>query len=123
MTNSETVLAMIKGWEARDMDAILATMTEDVVYTNIGMNTVVGHEAVRTSLTPFIAMASEVKWTVHHIAENASGVVMTERLDEFVIGPKKLAIAVMGICEFRDGKICAWRDYFDVPAFNAQMAG
>ncbi len=28
----------------------------------------------------------------------------------------------MGAFELRDGKICAWRDYFDLAQFQRQMA-
>jgi limonene-1,2-epoxide hydrolase len=28
----------------------------------------------------------------------------------------------MGVFELRDGKIFAWRDYFDLPGFQKQMS-
>lgn len=123
MTHSELVRAFISAWEARDVDAILGMMTADAVYLNVGLPEAVGHDAIRGFIAPFLAGTSKVAWTVHHIAETAGGVVMTERTDVFEISGRRLEIPVMGVFEFRDGKICAWRDYFDVPAFQRQMGG
>jgi len=40
--------------------------------------------------------------------------VLTERTD-YLDGPGgAIVIRVMGACEIRDGKIAAWRDYFDL---------
>ncbi len=66
-------------------------------------------------------MASELEFIVHHIAETSSGTVLTERVDKFLIDGKWVELPVMGTFEFRDGKISAWRDYFDLEQFNKQM--
>jgi limonene-1,2-epoxide hydrolase len=41
--------------------------------------------------------------------------VLTERIDRIIDGKgnEVMAVAVMGIFEIEDGKIAAWRDYFD----------
>jgi limonene-1,2-epoxide hydrolase len=122
MTNPDIVRALIAAWEARSVDAILAVMTPDVRYLNAGMPEMVGHDQVRAGLGSFIGASSQVRWTVHHIAETAAGAVLTERTDVFEMGPRTISIPVMGVFEFEDGKISAWRDYFDVPAFQKQMA-
>jgi limonene-1,2-epoxide hydrolase len=41
-------------------------------------------------------------------------VVFTERVDRMSIGGNKVAVPVAGVFEVRDGKIAAWRDYFDM---------
>lgn len=121
-TNSQRVRDFIACWEARDVDAILARMTPDAVWLNVGLSEARGQDAIRASVAPFISTASAVKWTITHIAETASGVVLTERVDEFVIGGKTLAVPVMGAFEFEGALIKSWRDYFDLPGFQAQMA-
>jgi len=50
----------------------------------------------------------------HNIAETKTGNVLTERTDRFLIKGKWVEVPVMGAFELRDGKITAWRDYFDV---------
>ena len=122
MSHSDIVRALITAWEKRSIDGILATMTPDVRYLNVGMPEMTGHEAIRAGLTGFLGASTKVHWTVHHIAETPDGAVMTERTDVFEIGPKTVSIPVMGVFEFDGDKISAWRDYFDVPDFQKQMA-
>jgi limonene-1,2-epoxide hydrolase len=121
-TNSDRVRAFIAAWEARDLEAILSAMTRDAVYLNVGLAEARGHEAIRATVAPFLGASSAVRWTITHIAETAGGVVLTERVDEFVLGEKTLSVPVMGAFEFEGGLISAWRDYFDLPGFQAQMA-
>jgi limonene-1,2-epoxide hydrolase len=49
-----------------------------------------------------------------HVARNED-VVFTERLDWMVAkdGTRYGPTVVVGVTEFRDGKITAWREYFD----------
>lgn len=122
MSNTQKVLDFIAAWEARDMDRILSLMTPDAFYHNIPMEPVRGHEAIRGLLTAFLGNATAVQWTVHHIAETSGGVVLTERTDNFEMGPKTLSLRVMGTFEFEGGLISAWRDYFDLGQFQSQMA-
>ncbi|HEV8574090.1 MAG TPA: limonene-1,2-epoxide hydrolase family protein, partial [Dehalococcoidia bacterium] len=51
------------------------------------------------------------------------GSVLTERLDKFALGGKKIELPVMGVFELTDGKIAAWRDYFDMAAWTRQTTG
>ncbi len=49
--------------------------------------------------------------------------MLTERTDRFQIGEKWLELPVMGSFELADGKITAWRDYFDMAQFQSQLPG
>jgi limonene-1,2-epoxide hydrolase len=49
--------------------------------------------------------------------------VLTERIDKFEVGGKWIALPVMGAFELREGKISAWRDYFDLAQFTKQLPG
>ena len=122
MSHSDIVRTLIAAWERRSIDDILATMTPNVRYLNVGMPEMAGHDAIRAGLTGFLGASTKVHWTVHHIAEAADGTVLTERTDVFEMGPKTVSIPVMGVFEFDGDKISAWRDYFDVPDFQRQMA-
>ncbi len=121
-SNAQRVVDFIGAWEARDLEAILSRMTPDAVYLNVGLSEAKGHEAIRATIAPFLSAATEVAWTVTHIAETAGGVVLTEREDVFVMGEKRLSVPVMGVFEFKGNLISAWRDYFDLPGFQAQMS-
>ena len=123
MANSDITQAFIDAWGAKDVDAILEFFTEDAVYINIPMDPPNrGKAEIRTFIEGFIGMAEEVEFVVHNQVEGADGVVMNERTDRFKINGKWVELQVMGIFEFSDGKICGWRDYFDLAQFSGQMA-
>lgn len=122
-SNLERVLHFIELWKSRDLNALLAEMTEDCFYHNIPWPPMNGHTEIAAGLSAFLGDASEIEWLVHHAAESASGVVLTERVDRFKIGDRWIELPVMGTFELRDGKIARWRDYFDSAQFQAAMAG
>jgi len=123
MSYTDIVRDFIAAWERRSIDDILALMTPGARYLNVGMGEMVGHDQIRAGLTPFLAGSSGVRWSVHHIAETPGGAVLTERTDVFEMGPRTVTIPVMGVFEFEGELIGAWRDYFDVPDFQKQLAG
>jgi limonene-1,2-epoxide hydrolase len=43
---------------------------------------------------------------------------MNERTDRLKMNGSWVELPVMGVYEFRDGKISAWRDYFDMGPFQ-----
>ena len=121
MTNTERVLAYIDAWNRMDWAAVEEALADDVIYHNIPMQKIEGKAAAMGFIT---GMQPEgVDWQVIAIAENSDGVVLTERVDNFDMpGGKKLSLPVMGTFEFTDGRISAWRDYFDLATFTNQMA-
>jgi limonene-1,2-epoxide hydrolase len=122
MTNTEIVEAFMRAWEERSIDGILGRMTPDARYLNVGLPEAVGHEQIRAGIEPFLVAASRIEFTTHHIAENVEGVVLTERTDVFDLPDRTVSVQVMGIFELKDGLISGWRDYFDLPGFQKQMA-
>lgn len=122
MPNTEIVRAFIAAWKTRDIERILSFMASDVLYHNIPMEPIRGVPAVREALGPFVAMCQKIEWTVHHIAETATGAVVIERVDVFHMGAKTVSIPVMGAFELENGKIAKWRDYFDGADFQKQMS-
>jgi limonene-1,2-epoxide hydrolase len=61
-----------------------------------------------------------IEFRVINIAANGP-VVMTERVDVFTLPHKSFELPVMGTFEVSDGKINAWRDYFDMNQFTSRM--
>ena len=123
MTNTQRIHAFIAAWERRDIEAILVAMSEDVLYENVGLSLSRGRDEVRAFLTPFIAVARNVRFDVHHIAETSDGVVLTERTDVFGRPGGTVSIPVMGRFTLDNrGLIIEWRDYFDIPGSERQLA-
>jgi len=118
----QAVTALIKANEARDIDALLAVLTDDIVYENVPMSVLNGHDEIRAMLTGFLGSAERVEWEVLHQVEQGD-VVMNERIDRFWMPENKtIALRVAGLFEVRDGKVAVWRDYFDLASFTEQMA-
>ena len=109
----QVVNAMIAACCRKDIEAALACFTPDVRYHNIPLEPVFGHEGVRATLEPFLAMALEVDWVIHHSVGDDRGLVMNERTDRFRMPSGWVELPVMGVFEVVNGKIAHWRDYFD----------
>lgn len=116
----KVVTDFIESWKTVDVEHILGFLTEDVFYHNIPMEPLHGIAATRAFFQSMGKLDSAA-WEVLNIAANGN-VVLTERVDTFVISGKPLSIPVMGVFEIENGKIKAWRDYFDFATFARQMS-
>ena len=122
MSNSDVITAFCEVWAEKDLDKIMAFFTDDAVYHNIPMDPAnVGKDEIRAMIESFTAAPESIEFKVHHQAENADGVVMNERTDVFKIGDCTIQLRVMGTFELIDGKISAWRDYFDIQQYMSQL--
>lgn len=119
--NIEIVEDFIAAWGRQDIDGVMSFFTPEAVYHNIPVAPVSGTAAIRAVIDSFAGNATGIEWIVHEIAESASGTVLTERTDRFEIGGKWIELRVMGAFEITQGKISAWRDYFEMKQFTDQM--
>ncbi|MFM8303287.1 MAG: limonene-1,2-epoxide hydrolase family protein [Actinomycetota bacterium] len=108
-------------WAARDVDRILGYFAADAVYHNIPVEPAVGHDAIRAVVEMFVPPADEIEFVIHTMISSGD-LVFTERTDRFVMGDKTISLPVAGVFEVRDGRIVAWRDYFDLQTFMSQSA-
>jgi len=120
--NVEIVCRFCEAFGRRDPDELLEFFTEDGVYHNMPMPPVQGKAAIRTVLDMFLKPSESVEFVILKIAEG-DGAVLTERVDKFSLGGKSVELPVAGVFELKDGKIAAWRDYFDMGAWTRQTAG
>ena len=117
--NERLVEEFCGAWAKRDVDGILGYFAPDAVYHNIPLDPAVGLDAIRAVLEMFVPPADEIEFVIHKIMSN-DDTVFTERTDRFVTNGKSIALPVAGVFEMRDGKIVAWRDYFDLQTFMNQ---
>jgi limonene-1,2-epoxide hydrolase len=124
MTPQQTVEAFIGHWNGCDIDAMLALCAEGIIYHNIPMEPIHGTAAMRGMVEGFLANVAACDWKVHAIAANGN-TVLTERTDGFTFKDgRRAAIRVMGTFELdAEGRISAWRDYFDMLEFQREFAG
>ena len=103
---------------------LAAFFTDDAVYHNIPLAPVTGTKAIANNIATFIRPGApgikRIQFGVINLAANGP-VVMTERVDVFKLPDKSFELQVMGIFEVSDGKISAWRDYFDTNQFTSRM--
>lgn len=121
MSNADTTTAFMNAWSERDVDRIMSFFAEDAEYTNVPMDppTNRGKQEIRQFIEGFIGMVSELEFIVHKQVEGADGTVMNERTDRLKMNDNWIELPVMGVFEFQDGKIRAWRDYFDMGPFTS----
>ncbi|WP_194905329.1 limonene-1,2-epoxide hydrolase family protein [Catenulispora rubra] len=121
----ELVRRFCAAWSDNAGTAELAAFfTDDATYHNIPMAPVTGREAIADTIATFIRPGApgieRIEFRVINIAANGP-IVMTERVDVFTLPGKSFELPVMGTFEVTDGKIDAWRDYFDVNQFTSRM--
>ena len=121
----EVVRRFCVAWsEDMGADALAAFFTDDAVYHNIPLAPVRGREAIANNFATFIRPGPPgvegLDLRILNIAANGP-VVMTERMDLFKLPGKSFELPVMGTFEVSDGKINAWRDYFDMNQFTRLM--
>lgn len=118
-TPSDIVREFCAAFTRLDVNELLGYFTPDATYHNIPIDPAVGHEAIGALLTMFTGMAKSIDFQIRHLVADGD-VVLTERVDVFDMGDKTVSLPVMGTFELRDGKIIAWRDYFDLQQFMGQ---
>jgi limonene-1,2-epoxide hydrolase len=103
--------------EGRDMDvdAIVAMMTDDVVFqANVPMRKPrVGREAAREEIARGAARATgDLDGEVLSMVSN-DRFVFQERNTVFEMGDIRITLRLAAVFEIVEGKIAAWREYYD----------
>jgi limonene-1,2-epoxide hydrolase len=118
----DTVRRFCAAWGTEELDTIVGFFTDDAVYHNIPLAPVVGPDQIKATIEGFSGGVTSIEFRLDAIAA-AGDTVLTERLDVFTFANGRIDLPVMGTFEVRDGKIAAWRDYFDMAMFLNQMPG
>jgi limonene-1,2-epoxide hydrolase len=108
--------------DTKDLAAVDALLADDVVYHNIGSEPAVGREATLAAVKFLFDMFDPIKFRLRNIAVDGDA-VLTERVDEITANGITAPVPVMGTFEIRDGRIVAWRDYFDMTLTGKLMSG
>ena len=120
-SSGEIVSEFIRAYVRRDADAALELVTDDFVFEHVPLpaSTVVrGKEQLRERIAGAVAAAERIEWkTLNQV--DGGDVVMNERVDDFyfpegMFARTRTSTRVAGVFELRDGKIAAWRDYYDL---------
>lgn len=117
--NEQVVIDFCAAWARRDIDELASFFTPDAIYHNMPLKPVEGPEAIRSVINMFVRPTEEIEFKILAIASTGD-TVLTERVDRFKRIGKLATMPVAGIFEIRDGKIAAWRDYFDMQSWTKQ---
>jgi len=117
--NIQLVRDFCAAWNGPDIPKIVDMFTDDAVYHNLPIQPVQGKDAIKAIIEQFMTPFERTEWDLTHVAATGD-VVLTERLDKFIAAGKTVALPVMGAFEIKDGKIAAWRDYFDLADWTRQ---
>jgi limonene-1,2-epoxide hydrolase len=114
MQAEDVVNQFCAAFSAGDLDGAMRYIADDCVYHNIPLEPVVGAEAIRQTIAFFFSVLGTIRLeTLHQVAHGP--LVMNERLDHFSPPQgKPYSLPVAGVFEVHDGRIRAWRDYFDI---------
>ena len=116
----DVVTRFCAAWGNEDLATIVGYFTDDAVYHNIPLAPVTGPDQIRATIEGFSGNVESIEFRVDAIAANGD-TVLTERVDIFRFPTAAVELPVMGTFEVRDGKIAAWRDYFDMNQFMSQL--
>ena len=103
------------------VDEIVDYFTDDAVYHNIPVDPAVGKDEIKATFAMFTTGVERIEFRILNIAADGD-VVLTERVDVFVLPNVTIELPVMGTFEIRGGKIAQWRDYFDLNQYMSQLA-
>ncbi len=106
-------------WSRLDYEAVLELFTDDAFYHNIPMEPCCGKDAMRAFIEQFMSTMKSIDFEiVNQVVSDR--LIMNERIDTIVMGDRTIPLRVMGVFELApDGRISAWRDYFDMAEFQA----
>jgi limonene-1,2-epoxide hydrolase len=115
----ELVTEFCKLWSSPDPDQLAGYFAEDAVYHNIPMEPVKGREAIKQFIAGFTAAFEGIDFQVHRQVSDGN-LVMNERTDVMRRNDgDDIPLPVTGVFEVVDGKIAAWRDYFDMATITS----
>lgn len=102
-----------------DIDKLAAHLAEDAMYHNMPLPPAYGKAAVLETLSGLFSALTFEGVDTFYLASR-DGFVFTERVDHVVAkhNGKSVSLPVAGVLQVADGKIKAWRDYFDLRDFE-----
>ncbi|MCR9279725.1 MAG: nuclear transport factor 2 family protein [Pseudomonadaceae bacterium] len=128
--NERRALELFKAMEDGDLpDKIRALCTDDFVWANSGLKTLAGQQAIfdQMAVGGFSSQIPILKTMTHFSADilylaSRGEIVFSERIDHHwdADGRDLMTPHIAGVMEFRNGKICALRDFYDTACYEQE---
>jgi limonene-1,2-epoxide hydrolase len=100
-------------------DEIIEFFTPDATYHNIPLPILRGRQEIFESLKGLPDRFQKVEVEILHQISSGN-LVMNERIDYFTFPDRRVALPIAGVFELENGKIKAWREYFDIGMLRQQ---
>jgi limonene-1,2-epoxide hydrolase len=114
MTPNERIVTDLCGaFDRMDADELIQFFTPDAVYHNVPLPPSRGREEIYASLRGITSRFRGIRTEILRQI-SVGDLVMNERIDYFTFDDRVVALPIAGVFELRDGKVAAWRDYFDL---------
>src|SRR6266568_1293364 len=115
MADNETIVrGFIAAWSEGDARRLADYFTEDAVFQMMSREPITGREAIHEDFKNQLGWCTECDFEVTAIASSAAS-VFAERIDRMKVAGTPISIPVVGVFQLdRNGKMTAWRDYFDM---------
>ncbi|HUO48038.1 MAG TPA: nuclear transport factor 2 family protein [Acidimicrobiales bacterium] len=110
--NDRLVREFLAAWERRDTAHIVDAFADDGVYHGTPLPPIVGKEAVAAFVAGFEGRPPGRLEIRNQVA--TGDLVMNERTDHIVLNGVPVTLPICGVFEIADGRIKAWREYFDL---------
>ncbi|MEN9526249.1 MAG: limonene,2-epoxide hydrolase [Pseudomonadota bacterium] len=120
MSHADTIREYYAAWVRDDVAAVMALCTDDVVAGIMPGKDLLGKQAVVQFLDKFAKGMTDKRYDIHAIAIE-DDVGMLEGIENYIKDGKPISLPFMTVFRFRDGKICSWRDYFDMATLLKQL--
>ena len=118
MTENEVIIReFIAAWSRLDAGELAGYFAEEGVYHNMPSGPVQGRGNIEQFIAGFIAPWQSTDWEIITLLADGDTVVV-ERLDKTVVAGSEVNLPCLGVFEMADGKIRAWRDYFDLTTYT-----
>lgn len=118
--NETLIESFVDAWDRQDVDGVFEHCSPDIIYGNGPFKDIVGLDALRDYFEPVLKAAKKIEFRVSELVA-AGKMVTLERVDYITLGDKTYTVPVAGILTLDGkGRICLWRDYFDVQSWYDQ---
>lgn len=118
----ETIVLFHEAFARGDIPGAMTYCTDDVVWDNVPMKPIEGKPAVQGFLEKFARGMRNPVYERTNVME-LGNLVMVEGVENYEKHGKAVRVPYMAAFEFREGRICEWRDYFDLATVERQLAG
>ena len=114
MTDNERIVTdLCHAFDRMDADELIDYFAPDALYHNIPLPPLRGRQEIYESLKGLPHRFKQIRTEILHQVSSGN-LVMNERIDYFTFEDRQVALPIVGVFELEQGKIKAWRDYFDL---------